>query len=170
MNMKNTPIKSDLIDKIIADFDIKDFGRATIREVKAIAAQAESKSGVEFIKMEMGVPGLPPSSIGVKAEIAALENGIASLYPDINGLAELKTEAARFVKAFINIEINPEGCVPVTGSMQGTFASFLTCSQCNDRRDTILFIDPGFPVQKQQLVVMGQNMKRSTYTITEEIN
>ncbi len=156
MNMKNTPIKSDLIDKIIADFDIKDFGRATIREVKAIAAQAESKSGVEFIKMEMGVPGLPPSSIGVKAEIAALENGIASLYPDINGLAELKTEAARFVKAFINIEINPEGCVPVTGSMQGTFASFLTCSQCNDRRDTILFIDPGFPVQKQQLVVMGQ--------------
>lgn len=154
--MKNTPIKSDLIDKIIADFDIKDFGRATIREVKAIAAQAESKSGVEFIKMEMGVPGLPPSSIGVKAEIAALENGIASLYPDINGLAELKTEAARFVKAFINIEINPEGCVPVTGSMQGTFASFLTCSQCNDRRDTILFIDPGFPVQKQQLVVMGQ--------------
>ena len=156
MNMKKTPIKSDLIDKIIADFDIKDFGRATIREVKAIAAQAESKSGVEFIKMEMGVPGLPPSSIGVKAEIAALENGIASLYPDINGLAELKTEAARFVKAFINIEINPEGCVPVTGSMQGTFASFLTCSQCNDRRDTILFIDPGFPVQKQQLVVMGQ--------------
>ena len=135
--MKNTPIKSDLIDKIIADFDIKDFGRATIREVKAIAAQAESKSGVEFIKMEMGVPGLPPSSIGVKAEIAALENGIASLYPDINGLAELKTEAARFVKAFINIEINPEGCVPVTGSMQGTFASFLTCSQCNDRRDKI---------------------------------
>ena len=154
--MKKTPIKSDLIDKIIADFDIKDFGRATIREVKAIAAQAESKSGVEFIKMEMGVPGLPPSSIGVKAEIAGLENGIASLYPDINGLAELKTEAARFVKAFINIEINPEGCVPVTGSMQGTFASFLTCSQCNDRRDTILFIDPGFPVQKQQLVVMGQ--------------
>lgn len=154
--MKNTPIQRDLVDKIIADFAIKDFGRATIREVKAIAAQAESKSGVEFIKMEMGVPGLPPSSIGVKAEIAALENGIASLYPDINGLAELKTEAARFVKAFINVGINPEGCVPVTGSMQGTFASFLTCSQCDDKRDTILFIDPGFPVQKQQLVVMGQ--------------
>lgn len=24
------------------------------------------------------------------------------------------------------------------------------------KKDTILFIDPGFPVQKQQLVVMGQ--------------
>ncbi|KAA6306345.1 Glutamate-pyruvate aminotransferase AlaC, partial [termite gut metagenome] len=83
-------------------------------------------------------------------------NGIAGIYPDINGLPELKEEAARFVKAFINIDIRPEGCVPVTGSMQGTYASFLTCSQCDEKKDTILFIDPGFPVQKQQLTVMGQ--------------
>ncbi|MEG1838307.1 MAG: pyridoxal phosphate-dependent aminotransferase, partial [Bacteroidaceae bacterium] len=119
-------------------------------------SKAEQLSGVEYIKMEMGVPGLPPSSIGVKAEIDALKNGIASLYPDINGLPELKNEAANFVKAFINIDINPEGCVPVTGSMQGTYASFLVCGQCNTEKDTILFIDPGFPVQKQQLLVMGQ--------------
>lgn len=84
-----------------------------------------------------------------------MQNGIASLYPDINGLPELKSEASKFIKAFIDIDLKPEGCVPVTGSMQGTFASFLTCSQC-DEKDTILFIDPGFPVQKQQLVVMGQ--------------
>lgn len=154
--MKNTPIDPILVNKIIADFNIKDFGKATIREVKAIAAKVEAETNVEFIKMEMGVPGLPPSSVGVKAEIAALESGIASLYPDINGLPELKEEASRFVKAFINVDIKPEGCVPVTGSMQGTFASFLTCSQCDEKRDTILFIDPGFPVQKQQLLVMGQ--------------
>ena len=154
--MKNTPIDPILVNKIIADFNIKDFGKATIREVKAIAAKVEAETNVEFIKMEMGVPGLPPSSVGVKAEIAALESGIASLYPDINGLPELKEEASRFVKAFINVDIKPEGCVPVTGSMQGTFASFLTCSQCDEKRDMILFIDPGFPVQKQQLLVMGQ--------------
>ncbi len=154
--MKNTPIEKHLIDDTIEEFQISDFGKATIREVKAIAAKAEQLSGVEFIKMEMGVPGLPPSTIGVKAEIEALQNGIASLYPDINGLPELKSEASRFIKAFMNIELKPEGCVPVTGSMQGTFASFLTCGQCDSTKDTILFIDPGFPVQKQQLVVMGQ--------------
>ena len=38
-------------------------------------------------------------------------------------------------------------------------ASFLTCSQCDEKKDTILFIDPGFPVQKQQLVVMGQKFE-----------
>lgn len=154
--MKNTPVNQKLIDQTIDEFQIADFSKATIREVKAIAAKAEQVSGVEFIKMEMGVPGLSPSSVGVKAEIAALQKGIASLYPDINGLAELKQQASKFVKAFINVDINSEGCVPVTGSMQGTFASFLTCSQCNKEKDTILFIDPGFPVQKQQLVVMGQ--------------
>lgn len=154
--MKNTPIDRKLVDDAINDFQIKDLAKATIREVKAIAAHAEQMSGIEFIKMEMGVPGLPPSTIGVKAEIEALQNGIASLYPDINGLPELKQEATNFVKAFVDVEISPEGCVPVTGSMQGTYASFMVCSQCDEKKDTILFIDPGFPVQKQQLVVMGQ--------------
>jgi len=106
--------------------------------------------------MEMGVPGLPPSAVGVKAEIEALQNGVASLYPDINGLPELKQEASKFVKAFIDVDINAEGCVPVTGSMQGTYASFMVCSQCDEKKNTILFIDPGFPVQKQQLSVMGE--------------
>ncbi|BEG98807.1 pyridoxal phosphate-dependent aminotransferase [Bacteroides sedimenti] len=155
--MKNTPIDCKIIDEAINEMHITDLSKATIREVKAIAAKAEEISGVEFIKMEMGVPGLPPSAVGVQAEIEALQNGIASLYPDINGLPALKQEASNFVKAFINVDINPEGCVPVTGSMQGTYASFLVCSQSDEKRDTILFIDPGFPVQKQQLVVMGQN-------------
>ncbi len=152
----NTPVAKDIVDQAIEELQISDFSKATIREVKAIAAKAESVSGVEFIKMEMGVPGLPPSSVGVKAEIAALQRGVASLYPDINGIPELKQSASAFVKAFVDIDIHPEGCVPVTGSMQGTYASFLTCSQCNAQKDTILFIDPGFPVQKQQLTVMGQ--------------
>lgn len=153
--MKPTPITREIIDKAIQDFGIRDFGKATIREVVAIAANAEKESGVEFIKMEMGVPGLPPSKYGVDAQISALQNGIARLYPNINGIPELKQEASRFVKAFIDLDIAPECCVPTCGSMQGTYVSFLTCSQSDATKDTILFIDPGFPVQKQQCVVMG---------------
>ena len=110
--MKNTPIERNVIDETINEFQIVDFSKATIREVKAIASKAEAVSGVEFIKMEMGVPGLPASAVGVKAEIEALQNGIASLYPDINGLPELKKEASDFIKAFINVDLSPEGCVP----------------------------------------------------------
>jgi aspartate/methionine/tyrosine aminotransferase len=153
--MKNTPVDYRIARKVIESYGLNDFGKATIREVVAISGQLEKETGTEFIHMEMGVPGLKPAQAGVDAEIKALQNGIAAVYPNINGLQELKNEAARFIKAFINTDISPEHCVPVTGSMQGTYASFLTCGQCDARKDTILFIDPGFPVQKQQIAVMG---------------
>lgn len=153
--MTDTPIRRGLVDSIIAGLGIQDFSKATIREVKQVAAQVEAATGIEYIKMEMGIPGLPPAAVGVEAQISALRSGIASQYPDIQGLPQLKAQASRFVKAFVGIDISPEACVPVSGSMQGTFASFLTCSQANARKDTVLFIDPGFPVQKMQLQVLG---------------
>ena len=152
--MKETPIKKEIVDGLIAQLGIQDFAKATIREVKQVAAMAEKESGVEFIKMEMGIPGLPAAQVGVDAQVKALQNGIAHSYPDIQGYPELKKQASRFVKAFINVDIAPEGCVPVSGSMQGTFASFLTCSQANN---------PGFPVQKMQLQVQG--VKYETFDV-----
>ena len=161
--MKETPIKREIIDRLIAELGIQDFAKATIREVKQVAALAEKESGVEFIKMEMGIPGLPAAQVGVDAQIKALQEGIAHSYPNIQGMAELKEQASRFVKAFIGVDIQPESCVPVCGSMQGTFASFLTCSQADKKKDTVLFIDPGFPVQKMQLQVMG--VKYETFDV-----
>ncbi len=153
--MRPTPINKELIDNTIREHGIQDFAKATIREVKGVAAHAEKESGVEFIKMEMGIPGLPAAQVGVDAQIKSLQDGIAHSYPDIQGLPALKEAASEFVKAFIGVDINSEGCVPVCGSMQGTFASFLTCSQADKKKDTVLFIDPGFPVQKMQLQVQG---------------
>lgn len=161
--MQQTPINKELVDKAIHDFGIQDFEHATIREVKSVAAFAEKESGIEFIKLEMGIPGLPASKTGVDAQIKALQDGIAHSYPDIQGYPELKKEASRFVKAFIGVDVAAEGCVPVCGSMQGTFAAFLTCSQSDIKKDTILFIDPGFPVQKMQLQVLG--VKYETFDV-----
>ena len=161
--MEQTPIKRELIDGLIAQLGIDDFAKATIREVKQVAAMAEEQSGVGFIKLEMGIPGLPAAQVGVDAQVKALQGGIAHSYPDIMGMPELKKQASRFVKAFINVDIDAKGCIPVCGSMQGSFASFLTCSQTDRKKDTILFIDPGFPVQKMQLQVMG--VKHETFDI-----
>lgn len=153
--MKNTPVDYEIAKQVIESYGLPDFGKATIREVVAISTELEEKTNTEFIHMEMGVPGLKPAKVGVDAEIEALQNGVASIYPNINGIPEVKNEASRFIKAFINIDVSPESCVPVTGSMQGTYASFLVSGQCTPGKDTILFIDPGFPVQKQQIAVIG---------------
>ena len=149
------PVNKEIVDTAIEQLHIKDFSKATIREVVAIANTVEKETGLEFIRMEMGVPGLPAAEVGVNAEIEALQNGVASIYPVIDGLPKLKTESSRFIKAFIDLDISPECCVPVVGSMQGTFTSFLVSGQCNEKKDTILFLDPGFPVQKQQAIVLG---------------
>ena len=125
-------------------------GRASIREVKTLINDIEAASGTRFIRMEMGIPGLPACQIGIEAEIKALRNGVASIYPDVYGIPELKTEIARFVKNFLNISVSPESCLPTVGSMQGSFAAFLTISRAQAGKNTTLFIDPGFAVHRQQ--------------------
>jgi aspartate/methionine/tyrosine aminotransferase len=47
--------------------------------------------------------------------------------------------------------------------MQGGFAAFLTLSKVSKERDTTLFIDPGFPVHRQQQIVLG--MKYESFDI-----
>jgi aspartate/methionine/tyrosine aminotransferase len=162
---ENTVIPSTIVDTVLEKYQINDLGRATIREIVGIVNDIEEASGQSFIRMEMGVPGLPPSEIGTEAEIAALKRGVASKYPMLDGLKELKQESSRFVKAFMDLDISPEACVPTVGSMQGSYANFLVCGHLDPNKDTVLFIDPGFPVQKQQLMVLGY--KYETFDVYE---
>jgi len=155
MQMKNTPIDQDLVEKSLKRLRIGDLNDASIREIVALVNVIEDGCSQKFVRMEMGVPGLPPAAVGVNAEIDALRKGVASVYPLIDGIKPLKEEAAHFVKLFMDITVSPEGCIPTVGSMQGTYSALLVASNLDQVKDTVLFIDPGFPVQKQQMQVMG---------------
>lgn len=157
--IKNTPINFNIVNQKIADSKLESPGRSSIREIKRLVDEIEKATGERYVRMEMGVPGLPPSRIGVDAEIEALKKGVASIYPDIYGIPQLKNETARFVKLFMDIDVNPEGCIPTCGSMMGSFAAFLTLNRCDPKKDTSLLIDPGFPVHRQQLKVLNQKME-----------
>lgn len=154
--MTNSPFSKEIIDRKIRELRISDPGKASIREIVALANLVEEETGEKFVRMEMGVPGLPPAQIGVEAEIEALQRGVAAIYPLIDGIQPLKAEASKFVKNFINIDVSPRGCIPTVGSMQGTYAAFLAAANAVEGKDTTLFVDPGFPVQKQQMMVLGQ--------------
>ncbi len=154
--MQHAPISPNVINKAINSLQIKDVGTATIREIVMLANTVEaSETGFKFIRMEMGVPSLPPPEIGINAEIQALKQGVASKYPMLDGLPQLKAEGSRFIKLFMDIDVAPPHVTPMVGSMEGTFSCFLTLSQCQPNKNKVLFIDPGFPVQKQQLQVLG---------------
>jgi aspartate/methionine/tyrosine aminotransferase len=150
-----TPIPFEIVNKAIQDSGIPNIGKASIREIVRLINTIEKQSGQKFIRMEMGVPGLAPSQIGINAEIDALRSGVASIYPAVEGIPELKSEASRFMKLFLDVDIKPEGIIPTVGSMQGGFAAFLMCCRRDTTKDTTLFLDPGFPVQKQQHHVLG---------------
>jgi aspartate/methionine/tyrosine aminotransferase len=153
--MSQLPISNNIIQKNIQANGISNIGTASIRQIVKVVRDIEAETGIQFVKMEMGVPGLMPSNIGVEAEIKALESGVASIYPMIEGLPELKNEMSKFVKLFLDVTVSPESCIPTVGSMQGGFAAFLTACRRDTKKNKTLFIDPGFPVQKQQMKILG---------------
>lgn len=134
---------------------VADLSHATIGETLLVAQYLEQKTGIPFIRMDQGSPGLPANRYGIEAEKRALDSGIGSQYPAAAGVKELKEAASRFVKAFIDIDVTPRSCVPTVGSVAGSFGGFIACCQRDPLKNKVLFIDPGFPIQKSQLRVLG---------------
>ena len=153
------PFQHDVVEDVLQRMRISKVGDATIRQTVALSEELERRTGEKFIHLEMGSPGLPASRFGIEAQKEALDNGVASSYPNISGIAPLKDQASRFVKAFLDIDVKPEGCIPTVGSMMGTFASFIVCTHLSSEKDTILFINPGFSVQPLQAKVLGYKRK-----------
>ena len=135
-----TPINHAIVKQEINRAGLDAVGLASIRELN---------------RMEMGVPGFDPPDIAVDAEIDALKKGVGSKYPPFDGIPELKEEISRFVKNFIDVDIDPVSCFPTVGSMQGCYMAMMCTTRRIKGKDKILFLDPGFPVNKRQASVIG---------------
>lgn len=149
------PISQEILDKTAADLGIVDISTATIRQIVSLSEALELEADEKFIHLELGNPGLPPSEIGVEAEIEALRRGVANSYPAITGIPELKKAASRFIKAFLDIDVPEKMIVPTVGSMQASFTLQLLMSHRLPERDSILFFNPGFSAQRHQAKVLG---------------
>lgn len=151
----NSVFSKEQVEKALKELNITDLAAATIGQVVLLAVKLEAETGRKFIRMDQGVPGFEPCAIGIAAEKRALDSGVAAIYPAAEGVTVLKEEASRFIKAFIDIDLSPAGCIPVVGSVEGSFGAFLATTQCDPDKTKVLFIDPGFPIQKSQLRIFG---------------
>ena len=138
---------------------VADLSHATIGETLLVAQYLEQKTGLPFIRMDQGSPGLPCNTYGIDAEKKALDNGANNQYPAAAGIPELKDAASRFVKAFMDIDVSARACIPTVGSVAGSFGAFIACCQRDEKKNKVLFIDPGFPIQKSQLRILGIGWK-----------
>lgn len=154
------PISKEILDRSTSTLGILDISTATIRQIVALSEALEKESSEKFVHLELGNPGLPSSEIGIEAEVEVLRAGVANKYPAINGIPELKKAGARFVKAFMDINVHEKAIVPTVGSMQASFTLQLLLSQRLPGRDTILFFNPGFPAQRHQAKVLGLGIEQ----------
>ncbi len=107
--MKNTLIDPSVVRAAMEQYDVTDLNDASIRQIGGMVNTIEERSGHSFVRLEIGVPGLPPEKVGIAAEHAALDAGVASIYPEMPGIPELKYESSRFLKAFVDADVSPEG-------------------------------------------------------------
>ena len=145
----------ELVAQVAQELHITDIERASIGEVLLIAQTLEQRTGIPFIRMDQGSPGLPANMIGRAAEKEAIDRGVGQHYPAAAGIPELKNATEKFIKAFMNLDIPAKCCLPTTGSVAASFGSFIICTQLDPKKNKVLFIDPGFPIQKTQLRVIG---------------
>jgi aspartate/methionine/tyrosine aminotransferase len=150
-----TPISGTIVREKILESKLACVGLASIRELNRLVGEIEEESGERFIRMEMGIPGMTPPEIAVDGEISALKKGVGAIYPPFDGIAYLKYEISRFIGKFLNTHVQPAHCLPTVGSMQGCFLSMMMAGRRIKGKDGILFIDPGFPVNKKQAQVLG---------------
>jgi aspartate/methionine/tyrosine aminotransferase len=149
------PLDRETLQRVIErqPFDMR---RASIREMNNLVNAVEQEFGLRFIRMEFGIPGLPVPDIAIEAERAALgEKNVGHVYAPFEGVPALKEEAARFVKLFMDLDVPPSSCIPTVGAMQGCFAAILLASGMHADRKTVLLLEPGFPVNKLQLRLLG---------------
>lgn len=152
-----TPISKEELDRVIKELGIQDITTATIRQIVGLSKALEALTKEKYIHLELGNPGLMAEEIGVDAECRALQAGIANIYPDVNGMPELKKAGSEFIKAFLDLNI-PEKCiVPTVGSMQASYTLMTLLKKRIPEKDTILIFSPGFPAQTNQAKMIGFN-------------
>lgn len=158
--MKNNifpfPLDTSFLDKAIQNAGV-DLNIISIRELTRLVDELSLHHGIDFFRFEFGIPGLKAERIGPEEEIRVLTNDemLPSTYPPFDGISRLKKAAALFVKKFLNIEVFPENCIPTIGAMQGGFISQAIAGRRREEYDTILYLDPGFPVNKLQTKFLG---------------
>jgi len=92
-----------------------------------------------------------------KEEIKVLKenDALPSTYPPFDGIPRLKKATVEFIHQFLDIHVSPTNCIPTVGAMHGCFISQAIAGRRKEVSDTILFIDPGFPVNKLQTQFLG---------------
>ena len=150
------------IEKVIQDIARErgiDFSRVTIREINILGAQLRKRLGIDFIAMDIGVPGLPTPNVILEAQIAAITGQACSQYTSFDGLPDPKEAGAYFLKQYLGIEVDSVNVIPTVGGMLSCKENIGIVGRLNPEKDTVLLLAPGFSVNELQARNLGVKTK-----------
>ncbi len=133
-----------------------DFTRLNVEEFWQLVSRAEQGLGIQFVRMDFGVPGLPPPHVAIEGQVRALrESSVASQYPPHQGVPRLRDLVASFMRRLFNLEVDPSDCVVTCGATEALFAAQAITSRRRPATDTVVFLEPGYPPSKAQARFLG---------------
>lgn len=62
----------ELVAQVVKEMKVADLSNATIGDVLLVASRLEQLTGIPFVRMDQGSPGLPANRVGIEVEKAAL--------------------------------------------------------------------------------------------------
>jgi len=138
-------------------FSNKSFSKNSfnIEEYWSSIDQLENDYNISFVRMDFGLPGIPPSKFCIEEHCNALKNGTTAInYPPYSGDPELRKQFSIFLANKLAIECDKNDVVVTCGATQALFVAQYIAAKCNGN-GRILFLTPTYPPMVEQCKLLG---------------
>ncbi len=148
----------DAVDQALQQAGI-DFNQLDIQELWQQIDDLEKKLGLKYVRMDFGVPGLPPPQTAVWTQLQSIATEtVPATYPPAAGTTELKRAASAFLKSFLKLDIDAECCLPTCGATQAAFVAQAVAGRRDSTKNRVVHLEPGYPPVKEQTRFLGLEM------------
>ncbi len=152
------------IDSIIESSSLKN-NNFNIEEFWETVNRIENELGINYIRMDFGVPNLKPPEICITQHTTSLQKTDAPLsYPPYKGIPELRSTIAQFIKEQLNISnADRENIFITCGATQALLIAQSACKRINNSngKSSAVFISPTYP----PMIAQSQFLDMNTITI-----
>lgn len=123
-----------------------------------------NQKGLDIINLGIGNPDLSPSKEAIDTLVQSALNPLNHGYQGYSSTKNLRNAYSTWYRKFFNVDLNPEDeILPLMGSKEGIFS---VCLSFVNTGDHVLIPDPGYPVYKKAVEMVGATAV--SYNLTEE--
>lgn len=151
----NSEFPRDVVDQALQQAGV-DFHQLDIQELWKQIDYLESKLKLKYVRMDFGVPGLPPPQAAIWAQLQAIAaEMVPKTYPPSAGTIELKAAAAAFLNRFVGLEVGADCCLPTCGATEAAFIAQAIAGRRYRSKKKVVHLEPGYPPVKAQTRFLG---------------